>query len=56
MHRKNKISIYKTKTRPILCYGCETWTMTRKTQGMLNAFERKNLRQIYRPKQVEGGG
>jgi hypothetical protein len=43
IYQKNKIRNYKM-IRPILCYGCETWMMTRKSKGMLDAFERKILR------------
>jgi hypothetical protein len=55
IHRKNKISIYRTIIRPILCYVFEAWMMTSKSDEMLHAFERKNLRRVYGPKKVEGG-
>jgi hypothetical protein len=55
IHRKNKIRIYNTIIRPILYYGCEAWTMTSKSEEMLDAFESKILRRIYGPKKVEGG-
>jgi hypothetical protein len=54
IHGKNKIRVYKTIIRPILCYGCEAWTMTSKYEEMPDAFKRKILRQIYGPKKVEG--
>jgi hypothetical protein len=49
-HRKNKIRIYNTIRRPILYYGCEAWTMTSKSEEMLDAFVKKILRRIYGPK------
>jgi hypothetical protein len=27
IHRSNKIRLYKTLTKPILCYGSVTWTL-----------------------------
>ena len=45
--------MYKTIIRPILCYGCETWTMNSKSEQLLDIFERKILRRIYDPIQVE---
>jgi hypothetical protein len=55
IHRRNKITVYKTIIRPVLCYGCEAWTMTSKSKEMLDAFERKILRRICGPKRVQGG-
>jgi hypothetical protein len=46
VHRKNKIRIRKPTLRPILRYGCETWTMI-KAEEMLDLFERKILRRIF---------
>ena len=54
IHRNNKIRIYKTLIKPILCYGCVTWTLTQTLEQRLNAFEKKVLRRIYGPAQ-EGG-
>jgi len=47
IHRKSKIWIYKTIIRPILCYGCETWVMTKNSQNKLEVFERRILRRIF---------
>jgi hypothetical protein len=54
IHRNNKIRLYKTLTKPILCYGSVTWTLTQATEQMFNTFERKILRRIYGPIQEEG--
>jgi len=40
IHRNNKIRLYKTLIRPILCYGSVTWTLTQTAEQMLNTFFR----------------
>jgi len=47
IHRKSKTRIYKTIIRPILCYGCKTWVMTKNSQNNLEVFERRILRRIW---------
>ena len=54
IHWNNKIRLYKTLIKPILCYGSVTWTLTQTAEQMLNKFERKILQRIYGPTQ-EGG-
>jgi hypothetical protein len=41
IHRNNKIRLYKTLIKPLLCYGSVTWTLTQMTEQMLQTFERK---------------
>ena len=48
-NRKNKLRIYKTIVKPILCFGAETWRLTKKAEDMLDKFERKVLRRIFGP-------
>jgi hypothetical protein len=59
-HLKNKIRIYKTVVRPVLCYGYETSAMTNKAEEMLDIFKRKILGWIFGPtldeKMKRGGG
>jgi hypothetical protein len=43
IHRNNKIRLYKTLIKPVLCYGSVTWTPTQVTEQMLNKFEGKIL-------------
>ena len=50
----SKLRIYKTLIRPIATYGCETWTLTKQQENMLNTFERKILRYILGPIQEAG--
>jgi len=54
IHRNNKIRLYKTLVKSILCYESATWTLTQTAEQMLNTYERKILRRIYGPTQ-EGG-
>lgn len=51
VHKSSKIRIYKTIIRSILCYASELWTLTKKTEMMLGALERKILRRIFGPVQ-----
>lgn len=49
LSRTTKVTIYKTLIRPVLSYAAETWSLTKKDVGNLDAFERKILRKIIGP-------
>jgi hypothetical protein len=52
-----KYKIYKTLIRPVVLYGCESWTVTKTDEGKLSIFfERKILRKIYGPIVTMGYG
>ncbi|KAI5707335.1 hypothetical protein M8J77_000363 [Diaphorina citri] len=45
----SKLRIYKTLILPVVLYGAETWTLTKKLENKLKVFENSVLRQIYGP-------
>ena len=42
--RNTKIKMYKILIRPVVSYGVDTWTMTKKEQVTPRRFERKVVR------------
>ena len=51
---KCKIILYKTLIRPVVSYGAEAWTLTKKEEQALLIFEREIFRSIYGPKYENG--
>ena len=54
LFRATKIMLYNTIIRPIVSYGAEAWTLTKKEEQALLIFERKIFRRIYGPKYENG--
>ena len=54
LSRATKILLYKTLIGPIVSYGVEAWTMTKKDEQALLVFERKLFRRIYGLKYENG--
>jgi hypothetical protein len=55
LNRSSKLKIYKCLIRPVVTYGCETWTLTKQDEQHLRIFERKKKRKIFGPVQNEDG-
>jgi hypothetical protein len=51
-----KIRICKTIILPVVLYGCETWSLTRREEHRLRVFENRVLRRIFGPKRDEVTG
>jgi hypothetical protein len=54
--RKLKVKMYRTIIRPVVVYGCETWSVTLREEHRLRVFENRVLRRIFGPKRDEVTG
>jgi len=48
-----KIKIYRIIILPVVLYGCETWSLTRREERKLRVFENMVLRRIFGPRSEE---
>jgi hypothetical protein len=51
-----KIKIYRNIILPVVCFGCETWSLRLREEHRLRVFENRVLRRIFRPKRDEVRG
>src|SRR5215469_14164870 len=51
-----KIKIYRTIILPVVLYGCETWSLTKKEERRLSVFENRVLWRVFGPKRDEVTG
>ena len=54
LSRATEIILNKTLIRPVVSYGAEAWTLTKKEEQALLIFERKIFRRICGPKYENG--
>ena len=54
LSRATKILLYKTLIRPVVSYGAEVWTLTKKEEQAVLRFGRKIFRRMYGPKYENG--
>lgn len=47
LSRRLKCTLYRTLVRPVVTYGSETWSMTKRDEQDLLAFEHRILRRIF---------
>jgi hypothetical protein len=50
------VKMYSTIFLPVVLYGCETWSVTRREEQRLGVFENGVLRRISGPKREEVTG
>jgi hypothetical protein len=48
-----KIKVYRTIILPVVFYGCETWSLTRREEHRPRVFENRALRRIFGRKRDE---
>jgi hypothetical protein len=48
-----KIMIYRSIILPMVLFGCETWSLTLRTERRLQVFENRVLRRVFGPKRDE---
>jgi hypothetical protein len=56
LSRNVKVKIHKTIIRPVVLYGCETWSITLREEHRLRVCENRVLRRVFGPKRDEVTG
>jgi hypothetical protein len=53
LSRDIRVQICKIIILPVVCYGCETWSLTLREEYRQRVFENRVLRRIFGPKRDE---
>jgi hypothetical protein len=53
LSRNVKVKMYRTIIRPVVVYGCETWSLTLREEHSLRVFDNRVLRRIFGCKRNE---
>jgi len=56
LSKNSKIKIYGTIILPVVFYGCDTWSLTRREERKLRVFENMVFRRIFGPRRDEVTG
>ena len=51
--QKHKDKINRTIILPVVLYGCETWSLTKREERRLRVFQNRVLRRIFGPNRDE---
>ena len=54
--RHNAVDFLNTVRKPVVLYGCKTWSLTLRDECSLRVFENRLLRRIFGPKRDEVTG
>ena len=55
-HKFKDQDIYRNMILPVVLYGCETWSLTRREERKQRVFENMVLRRIFGPRRDEVTG
>jgi hypothetical protein len=56
LSRNIKVRVHRSVILPVVVYGCETWSLTRREEHTLRGLENRVLRKIFGAKRDEETG